>query len=89
MVPADDVGQRMRRHFPALSPVTVAHEDDTVPIPKVDRHNGRAGRPKVCVAGAIGVHKGYEILLACAATPDGVTSIWNSLLSGTRLMTIA
>ena len=26
----------------------------------------RAGRPRVCVVGAIGVHKGYEVLLACA-----------------------
>lgn len=25
-----------------------------------------AGRPRVCVVGAIGVHKGYDVLLACA-----------------------
>jgi GT2 family glycosyltransferase len=66
VVPADDVGQRMRRHFPLLSPITVAHEDDTVSMPKAIGHNNRVGRPKICVAGAIGVHKGYEVLLACA-----------------------
>ena len=66
VVPADDVGQRIRRHFPALSPITVPHEDDTGPIPKATGRNDRVGRPKVCVAGAIGVHKGYDILLACA-----------------------
>ncbi len=66
VVPAEDVGQRMRRHFPDLSPVTVPHEHETAPILKSARHGNRTGRPKVCVAGAIGVHKGYDVLLACA-----------------------
>ncbi len=66
VVPADDVGLRMRRHFPALLPVTVPHEDDTATIRTVVSRKQRGGRPGVCIVGAIGVHKGYEVLLACA-----------------------
>ncbi len=56
----------MRRHFPQASPVTVPHEDDAIAIPKALRRDDRTGRLQVCVVGAIGVHKGYDILLACA-----------------------
>lgn len=66
LVPADDVGQRLRRYFPALKTTTVPHEDDgdSASLHKVAlRPNGR---PRVCVVGAIGIHKGYEVLLACA-----------------------
>ena len=56
--------------FPTLSPVTVPHEDDDATIRTVAARNAiseaRRGRPGVCVVGAIGVHKGYEVLLACA-----------------------
>ena len=63
-VPADDVGQRLRRYFPDLRTTTIPHEDDTAVV-----SHPRApspGRPRVCVVGAVGVHKGYDILLACA-----------------------
>ena len=55
----------MGRHFPGLSPIVIPHEDDTAiadppPIP----HG--SGTVRVCVAGAIGLHKGYDVLLACA-----------------------
>jgi GT2 family glycosyltransferase len=63
VVPADDAGIRMRRYFPTLPTITVAHEDDAAPTA---RAVSRAGRPKICVVGAIGIHKGYEVLLACA-----------------------
>lgn len=66
IVPADDVGLRIRRHFSTLSPVTIPHEDDEPPVPQPVPHAARSGRPKVCVVGAIGVHKGYDVLLACA-----------------------
>ena len=55
----------MRRHFHALRPVNVPHEDDRA-VPEPPRPQTRAGRCRVCVLGAIGVHKGYDILLACA-----------------------
>ena len=61
IVPTDDVAIRLRRYFPNLSPTTIPHQDDTAPCPA-----SPSGRPVVCVTGAIGVHKGYEILLACA-----------------------
>jgi GT2 family glycosyltransferase len=75
VVPADDVGLRMRRHFPPLSSVTVPHEDDITTIQTVVYRNDRfrkqrGSRPSVCIVGAIGVHKGYEVLLACARDAD-------------------
>jgi glycosyltransferase involved in cell wall biosynthesis len=71
VVPAVDVARRMARHFPALSPVTVAHEDDALTLrrsaaPKRDSAIARNRRKLVCVVGAIGVHKGYHVLLDCA-----------------------
>ena len=70
VVPSDDTGQRMRRHFGELTMVTVPHEDDAaiplVSIPRSARQATAARRSSVCVAGSIGVHKGYDILLACA-----------------------
>lgn len=65
VAPSEDTAVRMRRHFPALRPVIVPHEDDSAladPPPPAPRN----GRCRVCVLGAIGVHKGYDILLACA-----------------------
>ena len=78
VVPSEDTGIRMRRHFEGLATVTVPHEDDgAIPAaapaaaPAVARRRsvGR-GRAGVCVVGGIGVHKGYDILLACARDAD-------------------
>jgi GT2 family glycosyltransferase len=108
VVPSDDTGTRMRRHFDGLTTTTVAHEDDAaiastpatrppaprppalpraaVPsalpraaappalpraagppaLPRAAGPPAQRGRASVCVVGAIGVHKGYDILLACA-----------------------
>ena len=53
-----------------LLPVTQPHEDDgkisALSIPVLPANANRRGRPGVCVVGAIGVHKGYDVLLACA-----------------------
>jgi glycosyltransferase involved in cell wall biosynthesis len=65
VTPSADAATRMRRHFPALRPVVVPHEDDAA-IPEPPAPIARAGRSRVCVLGAIGVHKGYDVLLACA-----------------------
>jgi GT2 family glycosyltransferase/glycosyltransferase involved in cell wall biosynthesis len=75
IVPADDTGVRMRRHFPALLPLTVPHEDDIATIRSAVSHGNqsltaRDGRQVVCVVGAIGVHKGYDVVLACARDAD-------------------
>lgn len=71
VVPCDDAGIRMRRHFDGLTTTVVPHEDDAAlagaAAAATDaRSPGRHGRPSVCVVGGIGVHKGYDILLACA-----------------------
>lgn len=65
IAPSADAAARMCRHFPALRPVVVPHENDSG-IADPPRPQGRSGRSRVCVVGAIGVHKGYDILLACA-----------------------
>jgi GT2 family glycosyltransferase/glycosyltransferase involved in cell wall biosynthesis len=66
VVPSYDVATRLCRHFPGVRPVVVPHEDDsTLPTAAQPPPPG-SGRRRVCVVGAIGVAKGYDILLACA-----------------------
>jgi glycosyltransferase involved in cell wall biosynthesis len=65
IAPSHDAAARLARHFPGISPIAVPHEDDTAvadppPVPCV------TGTVRVCVAGAIGLHKGFHVLLACA-----------------------
>ncbi len=75
VVPSGDTGQRLRRHFDGLVTATAPHEDDaSIPLADPGMTAGRSGphgakletRARVCVVGSIGVHKGYEVLLACA-----------------------
>jgi GT2 family glycosyltransferase len=65
VAPSADAASRLRRHFHALRPVVRPQEDDAAmeepPPPRP--HDGIC---RVCVIGAIGVHKGYDILLQCA-----------------------
>jgi GT2 family glycosyltransferase/glycosyltransferase involved in cell wall biosynthesis len=65
VTPSADAAARMRRHFPALRPIVAPLEDDAA-IAAPPRPQARAGICRVCVLGAIGVHKGYDVLLACA-----------------------
>jgi GT2 family glycosyltransferase len=65
LVPSEDSARRVWRHFPGVSPVVVAHEDDAALPPLRAPRSARAG-VRVCVVGAIGVPKGYDVLLACA-----------------------
>ncbi len=66
VVPSEDAAVRLRRHFPDLHPVVVPHEDDGALPSVADASPPGLGRRRVCVIGAIGVAKGYDILLACA-----------------------
>ena len=64
VVPSVDVATRMGRHFPGIASVVEAPEDDgravaLAPAP-------REGALRVVVVGAIGVEKGFEVLLGCA-----------------------
>jgi glycosyltransferase involved in cell wall biosynthesis len=65
IAPSHDAARRMARHFDGISPVVIPHDDDGAvddpsPVAPV------AGTVHVCIAGAIGLHKGFHILLACA-----------------------
>ncbi|MGH7156429.1 MAG: glycosyltransferase, partial [Acetobacteraceae bacterium] len=64
LVPSDDTAIRLRRYVPAISPLVVPHEDDgCLPAPFSSPRNRQR---RICVIGAIGVAKGFEVLLACA-----------------------
>ncbi len=65
VAPTMDAATRMHRHFPTVRPVVEPHEDDAaIAAPPASR--ARDGRCVVCVVGSIGIHKGYNVLLACA-----------------------
>ncbi len=64
VVPSEDAAARIRRHFPATRPVAQPHENDAAlrdPPPAA-----AAEMCRVCVVGAIGIHKGYQVVLDCA-----------------------
>ena len=80
IVPSDDVAKRIRRHFPGVAPLVVPLEDDR-PTQSLERFSASfradrpypvtgiprvAGRYRLCVVGAIGQEKGYDVLLAAA-----------------------
>ena len=65
VAPSHDAAERLARHFRGIAPIVIPHEDDAAvaeppPVPHV------AGTVLVCIAGAIGLHKGFDILLGCA-----------------------
>ncbi|MBN8890532.1 MAG: hypothetical protein BGP12_06280 [Rhodospirillales bacterium 70-18] len=64
VAPSQDAAARLRRHFPAISPEIVPLEADSR-LPPAELRPSRARR-LVCVVGAIGPVKGYDVLLACA-----------------------
>jgi glycosyltransferase involved in cell wall biosynthesis len=59
-----DASARLRRHFPGLRPKTTPWERDTAK-PAQPPHADREGWLTVAVVGALGIEKGYEVLLAC------------------------
>lgn len=66
IAPVADIANRIRRHFPGIEPAIVPHEDDAAladPPPSAAPPDGRC---RVVVIGAIGIEKGYDVLLACA-----------------------
>lgn len=62
--PSQDTATRMRRYFPALPIAVVPHDDDPTLFRVTRAEVSEIAR--VCVAGTIGPHKGYDIVLACA-----------------------
>jgi GT2 family glycosyltransferase len=63
IAPSTDAATRIRRHFPGTAPVVRSLEDDAAP-PTAPMPSDAVRR--VCVVGAIGLEKGYEVLLDCA-----------------------
>ncbi len=69
IAPSRDAAARLRRHFPQVQPEVEPWEDDErlpplAPTPLAPASPGAIRR--VCIVGAIGVEKGYEVLLGCA-----------------------
>jgi GT2 family glycosyltransferase/glycosyltransferase involved in cell wall biosynthesis len=68
-VPSADMAQRMRRHFPGFAAAITPLEDDAAVLPPARppaRSATAAPRRRICVIGAIGIEKGFDVLLACA-----------------------
>ena len=65
VIPSHDAATRLRRYIPNLEAVVIPHGDDR-DLPAVRTSTPRNGVVRVCVAGGVGPHKGYDILLACA-----------------------
>jgi GT2 family glycosyltransferase/glycosyltransferase involved in cell wall biosynthesis len=63
-VPSQDAAARLMRYFPALVPAVVPLGPDPQAMPRRGSPPSRAVR--VCVVGAIGVEKGYDVLLGAA-----------------------
>jgi len=64
IAPSADTAARMVRHFPGIAPEVQPWGDDTALPPLRPAPPGPIRR--VCVVGAIGTEKGYDVLLACA-----------------------
>jgi glycosyltransferase involved in cell wall biosynthesis len=84
VAPSQDAATRMARHFREISPIVIPHEDDDdvdepPPIPFV------AGMVCVCIAGAIGLHKGFHVLLECARDAEQRTLDLTFVVAGTTI----
>jgi GT2 family glycosyltransferase/glycosyltransferase involved in cell wall biosynthesis len=68
ITPSDDATVRLCRHLPMVNVRTVPYDDDTetVAMPMLMPVQPGRNSARICVVGAIGVEKGYEILLAGA-----------------------
>ncbi|NUB05058.1 glycosyltransferase [Azospirillum sp. Vi22] len=63
--PTRDVAARLLRHIDPR-PIEVRPWEDVAPPPARPRRQRNDRRWRVCTIGAVGIQKGYEILLACA-----------------------
>lgn len=65
VAPSRDVVNRLHRYFPRVACVVTPWESNIVQPRRSDRRVSRLRR-RVLIAGAVGIDKGYEYLLACA-----------------------
>jgi len=63
VTPSRDAAARIRRHFPHITPEVRPWEDDRALPPLAPARSGPTAR--ICIVGAIGVEKGFEVLLDC------------------------
>jgi glycosyltransferase involved in cell wall biosynthesis len=66
VVSSADVAGRIRRHFPSVRPKIVKWENEGELPPPNPSPVAADGIRRICVLGAIGIEKGYDMLLACA-----------------------
>jgi GT2 family glycosyltransferase/glycosyltransferase involved in cell wall biosynthesis len=66
VVPSADAAARMRRHFPAIRPHVEPHENDSATLGAHPPASSPPAPCRVVTVGAIGVEKGFEVLLDCA-----------------------
>jgi glycosyltransferase involved in cell wall biosynthesis len=60
------MARRMRRHFPQIDPTVTPLENDAALLAQTGQAAVAGARRRVCVIGAIGIDKGFDVLLACA-----------------------
>jgi GT2 family glycosyltransferase/glycosyltransferase involved in cell wall biosynthesis len=63
IAPSVDTARRIGRHFPRVAPLVVPWEEPVAPPSAPGLPNGER---RICVIGAIGPEKGYDVLLAAA-----------------------
>jgi GT2 family glycosyltransferase len=66
VVPSEDTGARIRRHFPAIQPIVLPHEDDMAIASPPRSVAASSIQCRICIIGAIGIQKGYQVVLDCA-----------------------
>jgi GT2 family glycosyltransferase/glycosyltransferase involved in cell wall biosynthesis len=69
VAPSSDVSERLERYFLNISVTVVPHETELAMGTAGGKRRG--GIRRVCVIGAIGVTKGYDVLLSCANDAAG------------------
>lgn len=66
VAPSSDTAKRLQGYFPSVKLEVIPHEDDaaiaTTPLQEADQRK----TARICVIGAIGVDKGFDVLLASA-----------------------
>jgi glycosyltransferase involved in cell wall biosynthesis len=73
--PGEDVATRLRRHFPDAMLRVEPHVEEAIERPAASAATRGTGEPlRVAMIGALGPHKGYNLLRACArdATERGL-----------------
>ena len=66
IVPSNDAARRLKRYFPKIQPNVLPHTEDLSPIARRVAQRFSGGVLRVAVIGAIGLHKGSNVLLKCA-----------------------